>query len=431
MMHISRMQVATPEFTLAARLGVAAAIGLAVGLERERTGHTVGPDARFAGLRTLFLLGLLGGISGHLIAEGRVALAVALVAAGCALSVVSYVVATRRPGATADGTTEVSALVVIALGVLAGMGHTTLAAGAGALVVAALISKTQLHGVIQHLGEAELRGALQFAVLALVVLPLLPDRAYGPWGGVNPRALWTVVLVFAAVNYGGFVAHRWVGAARGYGVAGLVGGLVSSTAITLQFSRTSRTEPALGSSLGIGIVAACTVLLLRVLVVTTSVDPTTARALWPYLAAPFAVGVVAIGIVLWRGRISDPLATSASLGSPLRLGSALQMALAFQVALFAIRAAAEWFGNAGVLVSAFVLGLTDMDALTFSMARMGRDQQVPEIAAQAIAVGIVANTLLKLGLALGIGTAQLRRTAGAGLVALLIASVAGLLFFAR
>ncbi|MDX2182576.1 MAG: DUF4010 domain-containing protein [Gemmatimonadaceae bacterium] len=425
------MQAATPEFTLVARLGVAAAIGLAVGLERERTGHTTGPDARFAGLRTLFLLGLLGGISGHLITVGWLALAVALVAAAGALSVVSYVVVTRRPGATADGTTEVSALVVIALGVLAGMGHTTIAAGAGALVVAALISKAQLHGVIQHLGEAELRGALQFAVLALVVLPLLPDRAYGPWGGVNPRALWTVVLVFAAVNYGGFVAHRWVGAARGYGVAGLLGGLVSSTAITLQFSRTSRTEPALGSSLGLGVVAACTVLLVRVAVVTTSLDPGTALALLKYLAAPFAVGVVAIGVVLWRGRVSDPLATSTSLGSPLRLGSALQMALAFQVALFAIRAASEWFGNAGVLVSAFVLGLTDMDALTFSMARMGRDERLHEMAAQAIAVGIVANTLLKLGLALGIGTAGLRKTAGVGLGALLIASLTSVLLLGR
>jgi uncharacterized membrane protein (DUF4010 family) len=260
-------------------------------------------------------------------------------------------------------------------------------------------------------------------VLALVVLPLLPDRTWGPWGGVNPRELWIVVLIFAGVNYGGFVAHRWVGASRGYGAAGLLGGLVSSTAITLQFSRRSRDEPALSGSLGLGIVAACTVLLGRVAVVAATQAPAVALALVPYLALPFVVGLAVVGAVLWQGRHAVADGSAAPLASPLRLGSALQLALGFQVALFGIRAAGDWFGRAGVLTSAFVLGLTDMDALTFSMARLGKEQAQVELAARAIAVGIVANTLLKGGLVLALGTPTLRRVAGGGLAALLVATL--------
>ncbi len=414
---------------LAANLGIAAVIGLAVGLERERTGHTEGPDARFAGIRTFFLLGLLGGISGHLVAEGSAVAAVALLAAGGVLAVVAYALAVRRPGATTDGTTETSALVVLALGALAGTGHRALAAGAAAVVVAALVAKSRIQRLLlERIGERELVGALQFAVLALVGLPLLPDVTWGPWGGVNPRELWIIVLIFAAVNYAGFVAHQWVGASRGYGATGLLGGLVSSTAITLQFSRRSRDEPALSGALGLGIVAACTVMLARVAVVAATLSPAVATALVPYLAPPFVVGLVVVGAVLWKGRHVVADGAAAPLASPLRLGSALQMALAFQVALFGIRAAGDWFGQAGVLTSAFVLGLTDMDALTFSMARLGREPAKIELAARAIAVGIVANTLLKSGLVLVLGTGTLRRVAGLGLGALLLATMIGLVW---
>ncbi|MFO0271405.1 MAG: MgtC/SapB family protein [Gemmatimonadota bacterium] len=414
----------SPDLSLAVDLGIAAVIGLAVGLERERTGHTNGPDARFAGIRTFFLLGLLGGVSGHLVAEGTAVAAVALHGAGGVLAVVAYALAVRRPGATPDGTTETGALVVLALGALAGTGHRTIAAGAAAVVVAALVAKSRLQRLLlERIGEGELIGALQFAVLALVVLPLLPDRTWGPWGGVNPRELWIVVLIFAGVNYGGFVAHRWVGASRGYGAAGLLGGLVSSTAITLQFSRRSRDEPALSGSLGLGIVAACTVLLGRVAVVAATQAPAVALALVPYLALPFVVGLAVVGAVLWQGRHAVADGSAAPLASPLRLGSALQLALGFQVALFGIRAAGDWFGRAGVLTSAFVLGLTDMDALTFSMARLGKEQAQVELAARAIAVGIVANTLLKGGLVLALGTPTLRRVAGGGLAALLVATL--------
>jgi uncharacterized membrane protein (DUF4010 family) len=302
------------------------------------------------------------------------------------------------------------------------MGHRAIAAGIGTLVVGALVSKQRIHTILDRLGERELTGALQFAVLALVILPLLPDRSWGPWSGVNPRELWIVVLIFCAVNYGGFLLQRWVGATRGYAAMGLLGGLVSSTAVTLQFARRSRTEPQLAASLGLGIVAACTVLVLRVIVVATVLNPAITRALVPFLAPPFAVGVIVLALVFWKQPTVPEGEPAAALHSPLRLGAALQMALAFQVAIFAVQLSRDTFGSPGILTSAFLLGLTDMDALTLSMARLSD----VTMAAQAIAVGMLANTLLKGTVAMVLGERTLRRVAGGGLAALGVASVMGL-----
>jgi uncharacterized membrane protein (DUF4010 family) len=420
------MLAVDPDLTFAGNLAVAALVGLAVGFERERSGHTRGPDARFAGVRTFFMLGLLGGVSGHLLAEGNGLAAVALLSTGGVLSVMAYALAVRRPGATADGTTETAAILVLALAALAGMGHLGVAAGAATIVVAALFGKERIHHVLDRLGEGELIGAMQFAVLALVVMPLLPNVTWGPWGGLNPRELWIVVLIFCAINYAGFLLQRWVGASRGYAATGLLGGLVSSTAVALQFSRRSRTEPALATALGLGIVAACTVLVVRVATVTTVLNPLVAQALIPYLAPPFIVGAVVIGAVLRRSPVGPAGPSSAELASPLRLGTALQLALAFQVAIFAIRIARATFGSPGVLVSAFVLGLTDMDALTFSMARLGTAPEVVALSARAIAVGMLANTLLKSTLVVVLGAPALRKVAGAGLAALGAACLLGL-----
>ena len=415
-----------PELLIASNLAVAALIGLAVGFERERTGHTEGPDGRFAGVRTFFMLGLLGGIAGHLLKEGHALAAVVLLGAAGVLSVLAYALAVRRPGGTSDGTTETAAILVLALCALAGMGHRAIAAGAGTLVVAALVGKAQIHGILERLGERELTGALQFAVLALVILPVLPDVSWGPWGGVNPRELWIIVLVFCAVNYGGFLLQRWVGASRGYALMGMLGGLVSSTAVTLQFSRRSRHEPSVATSLGLGIVAACTVLIVRVAVVTTALRPSVAVALLPYLVPPLIVGGVIVSLAFWKLPKSAEGQAAAELQSPLRIGTALQLALAFQVALFAIRISQETFGNTGVLTSAFLLGMTDMDALTFSMARLGDAPAAIALAAKAIAVGMLANTCLKGTMVLLLGTNELRRVAGGGLAALGIGSGFGM-----
>lgn len=423
------------ELAPVADLAVAALAGLAVGVEREWSGHTSGPDARFAGVRTFFLLGGLGGIAGKFLAGGDAGIAVALLASSGALVVAAYVLAVRRPEATPDGTTETAALMVLALGVLAGLGNRTLVSAITALVVLALAEKSRVQHWLTRVDEQEMRAALLFAVLALVVLPLLPDGRYGPYESIRPRELWIVVLLFSGLNFAGYVARQVVGTERGYGVTGLLGGLVSSTAVTLHFSRKSKDEPDFAEPLGLGVVAACTVLVPRVIIVSSLLEPNVGGRVIPFLAPPFLVGAGFVALVLWRARkaptAEDDSGEHAAPGSdagrnPLGLWQAIQMAIAFQVVLLGLAWIQNTVGTPGVLMTAFVLGLTDVDALTLSMSRMGADAALRQLAATAIAVGVLANTLLKLTLTIALGSRAFQRRASIGLAALALASGVGL-----
>jgi uncharacterized membrane protein (DUF4010 family) len=410
---------------IATRLAIAALVGLAAGLEREWSGHTSGPNARFAGLRTFFLLGLVGGIAGVLTENSSSVIAGALVVGGVGLSVVGYAMAVRRPGAETDGTTEAAAIAVVGLGAVAGVGWIGLAAGAGAVVVLMLREKERLHWMVRQLGEPELRAGFQFAVLAVVVLPLLPP---GPFFGalaIQPRALWAIVLLFSGLNFLGFAARRIVGASRGLGITGALGGVVSSTAVTFSFSRQSRSETQLGVPLAQGVIAACTVLIPRVLVVSAAFNPDVALALLPLLLPAFVIGVAFVTIG-WRSDRATPSAVPPDDVNPLHLGAAIRMAIAFQVAMLLISFVQRAWGTAGVYTTAGVLGFTDVDALTVSMSRP-EASLATATAAHAIAIGILANTLLKLTVAVVLGRLTFRRRAAIGLASLAIGSAAGLL----
>lgn len=420
--------------TLAVRLAVAALVGLAVGVEREWSGHgDHGVHPRFAGVRTFLLMGAIGGTAGALMTRGWSAVAAILVAGAALLTGTAYWSASRAGGVDAvDGTTEVAALLVIALGVLAGTGELAIAGGAGALMVLALAEKETIRRLVTRVDATELRSTFRFAVLALVVLPLLPNVSVGPFGGFNPRALWIVVLIFSGLSFAGYIARRLVGASRGYGVTGALGGMISSTAVTLQFARLSRARPDLPLALATGTVAATTVLLLRVFTVSWVLNHEVARALAPYLGPSLAVGTL-FGLVLLRRARTAPHdgAVPPPERNPLALASAIQMALAFQLALTAIDFVRERFGVSGVLVSAGLLGLTDADALTLSMSRLGREPGAVPLAALAIAIGVSTNAAVKLAITLAMGRGSYRWAAAAGLGVLLATGAASIVLLAR
>jgi uncharacterized membrane protein (DUF4010 family) len=375
------------------------------------------------------LIGGLGGVAGWLVATGATAAGTTLLAGGSALVVAAYILAARPGGHAIEGTTEVAALLVLALGVLSGLGFFKLASGATAVMVLALSEKARLQDFVRRIGEGELRAGLQFAVLALVVLPLLPTGTYGPLGGIDPRGLWIVVLLFSALNFAGYLARRAVGPERGYGVTGLLGGLVSSTAVTFQFSRLSRENLALAAGLALGVVGASTVLLPRILIVSALLNIEVAKALLPYLVPPFVVGLALVlyGAARHWGEAQE--AKETDIQNPLRLTSAIKMALAFQASLMLISWASTTIGQSGVLVSAALLGLTDMDALTLSMNRLGTTPEQVSLAAKAIAIGLLGNGALKVTLALLLGGTGYRRLAATGLLALSLTGAASLWFF--
>ena len=393
---------------------VAALGGLLIGAERERSGKTIGVNARFGGIRTFTLLGGIAGLAGMLARLHLAGPGIVLMAGAVAIVVAGYAAASRRD---VDATTEVAALVVIAAGVVSGLGYLAPASGVIAITAVLLIEKGRLHAAVARVDDEELRAAARFAVMALVVLPILPEGPIDSLGGIKPRELWTLVLFFSGLSFVGYIARKVLGARLGYPIAGLFGGLVSSTNVTLTFARLSRKEPAHSSALAFGVIGACTILVPRVLLATTILDRAVAVAVLPYLAPAFAAGAIALvaGLLLQR----DGAATEDTVRNPLQLMSALQMVVAFQLVLFAVRYVGQWFGDAGFVASGAVLGLTDVDALTVSMTRAARDGgTTAAVAATAIAVGILANTVFKTAIAAALGSPAFRRIAPVVLAAM-------------
>ena len=421
---MDNLNITDVQLAAAFRLAIAALIGLAVGLEREWSGHADGPDARFAGLRTFLLLGLLGGTAGLLANENHEIIATLIAAGGVAFSIAAYVIAVRAPGSSRDGTTEVAAILVVSLGVLACAVSWLLAAAAGSLVVLALNEKKRLHGVVTHLRQEELRAALQFAVLALVILPILPAGPYFGWAAVRPRALWMIVLLFCLLNFAGFIARRSAGERRGYLLTGLLGGAISSTAVTLGFARYSRQYPDISSALACGVVGACTVLVPRVLVISAVLNPAVAIQLLPYLIPAGLIGAAVVAFA-WRSDAEVPTIAghapvswlAGSDKNPLRLGVAIRLAVIFQIAMIAITFALQTWAVTGAYGSAVVLGLTDVDALTVSMSTPSA-KLLTSIAARAIAIGILANTAVKFSISAVAGSPRFRMIAGGVLLSM-------------
>lgn len=410
------------DLSTARDLGIATLAGLAVGIEREWSGHATGPGARFAGARTMLLLGFLGGLAGWLARGGLIVLSGILLAGAAVLIGAAYVMAARRGPEDVEGTTEVAALAVLALGTTAGLGFPLLTSAAVSVLLLALVEKTRIHGLIARIGERELAAGLQFAVLALVILPLLPSGPFGPFGAIRPRTLWIVVLLLSGVNFGGYVARRAIGERRGYGLTGMMGGIISSTAITLSFSSLSRRKPAANGvdagALAAGVFSASTVLLVRTLALGGILNPGLLRPLLPYVVPPFLLGAALTLRTVLRRDVADAKSVAATRdpdASPLGLWAAIRMALLFQVVLILIPLANAAWGDPGVLTSAAIVGITDMDALTLAMAKLGSDPESLALAAQGIGIGLLASTLLRLGIAVAVGWGPFRRKVGIGL----------------
>jgi uncharacterized membrane protein (DUF4010 family) len=404
------------------RLIAGALTGAAVGLERQWSAQATSRAARFGGLRTFTCIGLIGAVAGWLWTLDATIPASLLIGATAALVVAGYVAASR---VDVDATTEVAALVVLAASVLAGLDRIALAGGLAAATTLLLAEKSRLHAFVARIDGEGFRAGVRFAVLALVVLPLVPEGPFGTFGGgIRPRSLWLLVLVFAGLSFAGYIARLAVSARYGAAIAGLIGGLVSSTGVTLTFARASRDRPEEGVPLAQGVLAACTVLVPRVLAAVALLAPALVLPLTVRLAPAFVVGAIAAAIGLRRSPGGEPVKTADR--NPLQLGAALQMAAIFQVVLIGLHEMQQRFGGAGLRWSAVLLGLTDVDALTASMATQSRAGLAAEAAAAAITIGVASNTVLKLTIAVTVGRGGFRWYVAAGLAAVAAALVATL-----
>jgi uncharacterized membrane protein (DUF4010 family) len=324
-----------------------------------------------------------------------------------------------------DATTEVAALMVLTAGLLAGLGRLALASALAAGTVLLLVEKTRLHALVRQIDDASLRASARFAAMACIILPLLPQGPYGPFDVIRPRELWAVVLFLSGLSFLGWIARRLTGPHRGSVIAGLLGGIISSTSVTLQFARHSREPGAPEVALAAGAIGACTVMFARVTLVCAILNPPLAAALLRHTWLPFALGA-AILFLVWRTNAGDATSETAT-ASPLQLRAALQMTLMFQVVLLAIAIVREYFGSRALVATSAFVGMTDLDALTISLAR---ESSAVHIAtgptAVALVAGIISNTVVKLALALVVGKGRFRVvtvTTLAGLAAVLLASL--------
>jgi uncharacterized membrane protein (DUF4010 family) len=401
------------------RLLVAILIGILIGLDRERAEVRKARQI-FAGVRTFPLVALAGAIPVLLVQDvGPLLVAVSLLAIA-AIAVVSYI----RSSATGDvgATTEVAAVATFLLGALAGAGRLVVAAACGVAVAVLLVAKPKLEAFSRALTEEELAAALELAVITVIVLPLLPRRGFGPWQVLNPFEVWMVVVLVTALSFVGFVAMRLLGERRGMAVTGAVGGIVSSTAVTVAMAERSRASRSLERAAAAAAVVASSIMPLRVAVLAGAINVGMLPRLLPVVGVMALAGLVASWILMRHGP-DEPGEAPARIRNPFSLRAALSFAVVYAVVLLLIRGAREYFGTGGTYAAAMLSALADVDAVTIAFARLGPGSTLWRDAAAAVTVATVTNTLVKLGLGAAMGAGRFRRHVALGLGAMAVAGV--------
>lgn len=404
-------------------LAFALAIGLMVGLQRGWQSREAPAGSRVAGFRTFGLLGLGGGVAALLPPPfGAI-----LLAAAAATLVVGYARALEPDDQSATST--VAGLLTLALGAYAALGHHVEALAATAILVLLLAMRRQLHRFLAGLTAAEIEAATRFAIVALVILPLMPDRSMGPLDAWNPRQLWLVIVLVLGLSFAGYVAARRIGPARGLIATAAAGALVSSTAVTASYARRLRISSAADGPLIAGIAVASAIMYARVLLLTAILAP---FALVPLALAMVPAGLVS-GTLAWLAVRRTPAVASEQelkLGNPLEFGPAL--ALAAFVALLAV--ASRWtqqqFGDAGIGALLLLTGFADVDAAVITLAGLPEGTLSPARAGLLLGLPVVANMVLKAGLALVIAGGRAGWRAAWPLLASVLAAAAGMALLA-
>lgn len=416
-----------------ASLALAGAAGLLIGLERERSRPSAPGEPFVGGARTHPLVALVGGVSMLVARELGVTAVILPFAALVLLLAIAYAgdVFHRRD---AGITSETAFLFSFLLGALALTEEVLVPASTKVFVVAALAvlgafllsAKPTLHPLARRVSAEDVAATMKFLLLAVIVVPLLPDRTVGPYDVLNPRQLGLLVVLISGLSFAGYAAIRLLGTHRGLGLTGLLGGLVSSTAVTLSMAGRARERPELAEPAALAATLASTVMFARVLVLVAVVAPALeARLAWPMAGG--ALGGAASALFLWlRSRGRGQGGAAVGLSNPFELGAALRFTLLFAVVLVGSRAASEHLGTVGTYAAGLLAGTTDVDAITLSMAKLSGGPVSAQVAVTTIFLATASNTVVKgVMAAVAGGWTFGRLVLGAQLVSLL-AGAAGL-----
>lgn len=395
--------------TLFARFGLALVLGFLIGIERERDKPLI-----FAGMRTFALISLLGALLAF-ISEFFVGYWLFIVGF---LAVAAFALVSHIQGFEAGHigiTTEVAFLAAFVLGAMVYWDMLTLAAAVTVGVVLVLNFKPNLQEFLTHVDRQDIWAGLEFAIVSVIVLPILPDRTYGPLDVLNPREIWLMVVFVAGINLAGYVLSQMYGAQRSIGLTGILGGMISSTAVTYEFARRSShgEETHFAQLFALAILIASTGMFFRVLALAFVLNTSLGVALLlPMLVGAF-VSALGVTYMWWRvyrrNGEQEKLPETRDRRSPFALRPALQFGVIFAVVLWLSRAAEVSFGDAGAYISSVIGGVAGMDAVTLSMAKLSGSSLAEGTAVRAVTLGAAANMLFKGGIATLLGAGTVRR----------------------
>lgn len=413
------------ESTIFYRFGVALFIGILVGLQREYTSDVGesqhGRSEMFAGVRTFALMALVGSLAAMIsdILQAPWVFVGIILPLGILIAIGYFV--TSWNGSTGM-TTEVAALATILIGALCYWNELVLAVALGVIVTVLLSLKVEMQRFVANLTRDDILAALKFAVITAIILPLLPNQEFGPppFDIFNPFQIWLFVVLISGISFLGYVLMKLLSAGQGISLTGLLGGLASSTATTLSFAQRSQRNRALGRSFALAIILAWVVMFARALVEVATVNFDLVHRVWLPMAITAGAGLAYCAYLFISGKGHNDK-EEVVLTNPFELGPAITFALLYVVVLFISHTGQTYFGTTGVYVSSIIGGLPGIDAVALSMAELssragGLDQRV---AARAVMLAALANTVAKGVLVLFTGSPALKRALLPGLLLML------------
>jgi uncharacterized membrane protein (DUF4010 family) len=384
------------------QLGIALGLGLLVGLQREYDNSDI------AGIRTFPLITILGTVCAFLAQSLGTWVVVAgfLSLAGLVIGANLLKIRSTKPGS--GQTTEVAVLLMFAVGAYLAVGEKTVAVAIGGATAVLLHFKLPLVRLVERMGEKNLRVIMQFVLISLVILPVLPNETYGPYDVLNPHDIWLMVVLIVGIGISGYFAYKLFGKDAGTLLGGLLGGLISSTATTVSYSRRTQDAPDLNKVAAFVIVAASTVAFVRVIVEIAVVAPQSFGQMAPPLGAVLVLMLLLSAGLYWWGNKRQEKEEMPEQENPAQLKSALIFGALYALVLLGIEAAKDYFGNAGLYAIALLSGLTDVDAITLSTSRLVNDESLAaSMGWRLILVASLANLAFKGGMVAVLGTKKL------------------------
>lgn len=388
------------------RLLVALGIGAVIGLERQFRAMKENTQG-FAGIRTFIFLVLLGFISALFYYLFSMWIYVTLFIGVSILIASTYWFAATKGDRGA--TTEFSSLLAFVLGSLTFVGFIEISLMVTVLIVLVLSSKFRIKTIVGMITAEELYDFIRFVVIALLIFPFLPDQTYGPYSVLNPKEIGWVIILTSGLGFLGYILTKFLGARKGILLGGIVGGLVSSTAVTWIFAKKSRENESLSASCATAILAASSIMFIRVLIWTFIFNKTLFHNLVPGIGLLF-VSAIGITLYLFFNGNKNPIDSSEMpLKKPLDLKGAIVFGVIYIVILLVVSYANENLGERGTLISTAIAGFSDIDAITISISKLTGESLELSIGAVAILIAVISNTLVKMGIGIYAGSSVLRK----------------------